>query len=73
MTVGESHVCSLSFAARGLAEPCLRERCAFWEPGGAVLDGGCVIERLGIDLGRPHLARYLLELREQLHESRRPA
>lgn len=62
----ESHNCTLRLAAQGLPEPCSRERCLFWEPGGAVVEGSCVIERLGVDLRRPDLATYLLETRERL-------
>lgn len=58
--------CPLTLAARGTAESCPRDRCAFWEAGGALIEAGCVIERLGADLSRPYLAAYLLELREHL-------
>jgi hypothetical protein len=49
---------------------CTREGCAFWETGGAVLDGNCLIERLGVDLGSTGLAAYLLEVRERLEQTR---
>jgi hypothetical protein len=62
--------CTLRLAARAGTEQCPRERCAFWEPGGAVADAGCLIERLGLDVRRPELAAYLLELRERLDEVR---
>jgi hypothetical protein len=62
--------CTLALAAGLKAEPCPRERCAFWEPGGAVLDGACLIERLGVDVHRPDLAAYLLETRERLEQAR---
>jgi hypothetical protein len=58
-------------AAEGVAELCPRELCAFWEPGGAVLPGSCMIERLGIDTRRDDLATYLLEVRERLEQARR--
>jgi hypothetical protein len=70
MNKAASPTCTLRLAAHGVAEPCPRERCAFWEAGGAIIDGGCIIERLGIDVGRPELTAYLLELREQLDEAR---
>jgi hypothetical protein len=70
MTANECHTCTLGLVARGTAEPCPRERCAFWEAGGAVLLGGCVIERLGVDLSSAYLAGYLLEVRERLDEAR---
>ena len=39
---------------------------SFWEPGGAVVEGVCLLERLDVDLTRPGLAEYLLETRERL-------
>jgi hypothetical protein len=65
-----SKECTLRLAADGVKEPCPRERCAFWEPGGAVLEGSCLIERLGVDVRRPDLAAYLLETRECLEQAR---
>jgi hypothetical protein len=47
-----------------------RELCGFWEQGGAVVAGACVIERLGVDVRRPDLAAYLLEVRERLNQTR---
>ena len=65
----------------GQVEVCPEERCAFWEHGGAVLPGGCAIERLGLthEVERDReLAQWLLDLREQLsraqtHDERRHA
>lgn len=55
--------CVLQDAA-GRVEACPGGRCPFWEEGGAVLEGGCSIERLSLDLARrPELAHYLLEIR----------
>ena len=54
----------------GKFEVCPRERCAFWEPGGAVVEPGCLINRLGVDVRRVDLARYLLEVRERLEQAR---
>jgi hypothetical protein len=65
----DSTNCTLRMAAEGRAEPCPRDACAFWEPGGAVVTGGCSIERLGLDVRRDDLAAYLLELRERLAEA----
>jgi hypothetical protein len=61
--------CTLRLAT-GTMESCPQERCAFWEAGGAVLQGGCVIERLGVDVREPDMARYLLEVRERLEQAR---
>jgi hypothetical protein len=62
--------CSLRLVAEKKATRCRRELCAFWEPGGTVLSGGCVIERLGVDIRRRDLAQYLLELRERLEDTK---
>ena len=43
---------------------------AFWEKGGAVLDPGCAIERMGIDISDPGVAGHLLDLRHQLETAR---
>jgi hypothetical protein len=64
--------CTLRLAAQGRAEPCPQERCPFWEPGGAVVAGECVIDRLGVDVRRPDLAAFLLEARERLEWLRPP-
>ena len=66
----ENKACGLRLAAEGTVEVCPRDRCAFWEPGGAVLDGTCLVERLGVDLEDPGLAEYLLEMRERLEQGR---
>jgi hypothetical protein len=62
--------CSLSLAAHGEIEVCPEDQCAFWEPGGAVLTGNCLVERLGIDVRDKELAAYLLEVRERLEQTR---
>jgi hypothetical protein len=62
--------CTLRLAVDGTDEPCPGERCAFWEPGGAVLEGGCVIDRLGGDVRGPAVAAYLLELRQCVERGR---
>lgn len=66
----EPRPCRLRLVAEGQTEECPRERCAFWESGGAVLDGNCLIERLGVDLTSTDLASYLLEVRERLGQAR---
>jgi hypothetical protein len=66
----EPKSCTLRLAAEGRDERCPRERCAFWEPGGAVVGGSCLIERLGVDLGTRDLAAYLLETRGRLAQAR---
>jgi hypothetical protein len=70
MTEIEGKACTLRLAAQGRIEPCLQELCAFWEPGGAVVGGGCLVERLHIDLHQMKLARHLLETRERLEQAR---
>jgi hypothetical protein len=66
----EPKSCTLRLAAERQDELCPRERCAFWEPGGAVVDGSCLIERLGVDLGTRDLAEYLLETRGRVEQAR---
>jgi hypothetical protein len=66
----EPETCTLRRIARGATEICPRERCVFWEPGGAVLEGGCVVDRLHLDVRRDDLAEYLLEARERLELSK---
>ena len=70
MNETEAKTCSLWAVARNKSAPCPAARCLFWEPGGAVVESGCGIERLGIDLAQPGLAEYLLDLRERLEQSR---
>ena len=65
-------LCSLQFAV-GRVEACPGEPCPFWEPGGAIVDAGCAVERLGLAAeldDRPDLAEYLLELRARLEQVR---
>jgi hypothetical protein len=51
-------------------EPCPEGACPFWEHGGAVIEFGCGLERLPLELDRPDLARYLLDLRSALEATR---
>jgi hypothetical protein len=66
----EPKTCTLRLAGQGQVELCPQERCAFWEPGGAVVEGNCLIERLGPDVRDRDLALYLLEARERLEQAR---
>jgi len=66
----EPKTCTLRLNAQNRTEPCLGERCVFWEPGGAVVEGNCLVERLGVDVGRADLAAYLLETLERLESTR---
>jgi hypothetical protein len=62
--------CSLRVSV-GERELCPGADCAFWEEGGAVLEMGCAVERLGVPVDRrPDLARHLLELRLRVEEAR---
>jgi len=66
----EPKSCKLRLVAQGRDEACPGSGCAFWEPGGAVVAGDCLIERLGVDLSDLDLATYLLETRERLEQAR---
>jgi hypothetical protein len=70
MSQSEPKHCTLRFVARGEVEVCPEQRCVFWEPGGAVLDGNCLVDRLGIDVRDSELAAYLLETRQRLEGAR---
>jgi hypothetical protein len=70
MSNAKPRTCTLHRIAEGRSERCPRELCSFWKPGGAVVDRGCVIDRLGVDVGRPDLAAYLLEVRARLDGAR---
>jgi hypothetical protein len=70
MNESEPKHCTITLVARGEVEVCPQGRCAFWEPGGAVVGGDCLIERLGVDVRDPELAAYLLETRERLERAR---
>jgi hypothetical protein len=62
--------CALQDAA-GRVETCPGAGCPFWEEGGAVVEAGCAIERLAVNLSNPQLAQQLLELRAELDVARR--
>jgi hypothetical protein len=60
----EPRLCRLEQAV-GVDTACPEERCPFWEPGGAVLEGRCAFE--GVDFGRDRdVANVLLGIRERL-------
>jgi len=73
MSQMECNYCTLRLVAEKKVERCEQESCAFWESGGAVVRGACLIERLGIDVRRADLAAYLLDVRERLDRVRRLA
>lgn len=57
--------------ARGQIVACRHDACPFWEPGGAVLSGTCLLSRTWPNLeDRPDLVEQLEELCETLE---RPA
>ncbi|HYK06458.1 MAG TPA: hypothetical protein VEW11_01700 [Gaiellaceae bacterium] len=65
--------CSLREAV-GERELCPGEACIFWEAGGAVVEPGCAIERLGVPVKEQRdLALHLLELRIRADEVRTDA
>ena len=70
MKAATHKTCSLSLAAHGEIEVCPEDQCVFWESGGAVLKGSCLVERLGIDVRDQELATYLLEVRERVEQAR---
>jgi hypothetical protein len=70
MSTLELKDCGLRLAADGSTELCPGERCAFWEPGGAVMEGGCVLERLAVDLTERDLGEYLLDVRQRIEQRR---
>lgn len=70
MSRNDTQICRLVLVAEGEAETCPRDMCAFWEPGGAVLPGGCIIDRLGTDIRHDDLAAFLLDIRRRLERAR---
>lgn len=67
-TIGRMN-CALHLAS-GNREECPGNACAFWEEGGAVVESGCVFERVRFELeGRPDVARWLLKLRYDLENA----
>jgi hypothetical protein len=66
MSQQEATDCSLRLTAEGKSEACPRGRCPFWEPGGVVIEGRCFVETLGVEVNRPDVAGYLLDVRTQI-------
>lgn len=58
-------LCRIKLAVHEL-EVCPEGACPFWEAGGAVVEPGCGLERFHLDVDRPDLAEYLVELRRAL-------
>lgn len=56
--------CKLEKVA-GRKVACPEDACAFWEPGGAVLEGRCVLTEIDFR-SEPGLAEWLLEFRDAL-------
>ena len=54
----------------GEVEACPQGACPFWEHGGAVLESGCGLERLHLEVDRSDLAAYFDELRTALEAAR---
>jgi hypothetical protein len=70
MLGGMDETCKLD-RVLGEIRACPREVCGLWEDGGRVLEGGCAVARLGLDLtGRPDLAAWLVGLRRELELAR---
>jgi hypothetical protein len=61
-------VCRLD-EALGRPHPCTTAACPFWQPGGAVLEGRCVLEHVDFER-RPELAPELLDARRRLERAR---
>jgi hypothetical protein len=67
--VQEDKLCRMKLTL-GEVEACPEGACPFWETGGALVEEGCGLERLGLDLDRPDLAAYLLDVRTALEQAR---
>jgi hypothetical protein len=57
-------------AIAGSERHCPEAGCSFWEPGGAVLEGRCLFERVDL-AARPALIAELIGIRERLDASAR--
>lgn len=63
-------LCALHLAT-GRQEECPGPACALWENGGAVVEPGCVFERVRLELdARPDVARWLVGIRQGLENAR---
>lgn len=56
--------------ALGHFAACPRDRCAFWEEGGAIIRPGCALSRTPLDLERAGIADLLLGLRRRIEQTR---
>jgi hypothetical protein len=65
----DERLCRIKLTVHEL-EVCPEGACPFWETGGAVVEPGCGLERMKLDLDRPDLAEYLVELRRTLETAR---
>jgi hypothetical protein len=64
----QMRLCRLQQVA-SIVEACPEERCPFWEPGGAVVEGRCAFD--AVDVSRnPELAGWLLQIRRRLESAR---
>ncbi len=63
----EFRVCRLQYVA-SLVGACPEDRCPFWEPGGAVLDGRCALEQLSTRDSRT-LGTWFPQIRAQLQRA----
>jgi len=61
--------CSLSTVVEE-PERCPEEACAFWQMGGDDLEGGCAIERLGLNRVNVDVSTFLLDARHRLERLR---
>lgn len=62
----EERFCRLE-QIQGREVPCPEEKCTFWEPGGTVAEGRCVLQ--GVDFAHDSgLAEWLTELRESVEQ-----
>jgi hypothetical protein len=67
--MNEPTLCALHLVT-GDHEECPGSACAFWEEGGAVVEEGCVFERVRFEFdARPDVARWLLKLRYDLENA----
>jgi hypothetical protein len=66
-TSSERRLCWLQQEV-GRIEVCPREGCAFWEPGGAVLEGRCAFDGLDVS-GNHEQADVMLEVRRELESA----